>query len=153
LRGDYGYFDNNRLIDSLTVIEGINGGLDLAIDYGGIHALEALVLARYYMFTQVYYHKTRRIYDYYLRAFMESWKGKIHNFIDVIKYDDISLINDFRQSIYDNNSSYQNMHTEYVKEDITLLYIKHQSLQMELIEGKQKEFLSKWRRCIMMNMI
>jgi len=104
---DYGYFDNNRLIDSLTVIEGINGGLDLAIDYGGIHALEALVLARYYMFTQVYYHKTRRIYDYYLRAFMESWKGKIHNFIDVIKYDDISLINDFRQSIYDNNSSYQ----------------------------------------------
>ncbi|HHV99136.1 MAG TPA: HD domain-containing protein [Clostridiaceae bacterium] len=103
---DYGYFDHKRLIESLTVIEGINGGLDLAIEHGGIHALEALILARYYMFTQVYYHRTRRIYDYYLKRYMESWKGKIDNFINVTKYDDISLINELRKSSQDTNDAY-----------------------------------------------
>ncbi len=105
---DYGHFDYKRLIDSLTVIKGINDGLDLAIDHGGIHALEALILARYYMFTQVYYHRTRRIYDYYLKGYMESWKGKIDNFIDVTKYDDITLINELRRSSHDVKDVYFN---------------------------------------------
>lgn len=103
---DYGYFDYNKLIESLTVVEGIHGGLDLAIEHGGIHALEALVLARYYMFTQVYYHRTRRIYDCYLKGYMESWKGRIDNFNDVTKYDDIALINDLRKSAQDINDVY-----------------------------------------------
>jgi len=103
---DYGYFDYNRLIESLTVIEGINGGLDLAIEHGGIHALEALVLARYYMFTQVYYHRVRRIYDYYLKQYMESLRGKIDNFANVSKYDDITLINELRKSAQDTNDAY-----------------------------------------------
>ncbi len=106
---DYGYFDYERLIESLTVIEAVdgNGGLDLAIEHGGIHTLEALILARYYMFTQVYYHRTRRIYDHYLKSYMESWKGKINdNFTEVTKYDDIDLIKDFRNSLQNENDPY-----------------------------------------------
>ncbi|WP_051983565.1 HD domain-containing protein [Pseudobacteroides cellulosolvens] len=106
---DYGYFDHKRLIESLSVIEGINGGLDLAIKHDGIHALEALILARYYMFTQVYCHRTRRIYDNYLKGYMESWKGKISdNFIDVTKYDDVDLIADFRRVAEEESNPFHN---------------------------------------------
>src|SRR6202035_590861 len=40
----------------------------LGISEGGWHAAEALVLARYFMFTQVYFHKTRVAYDIHLRG-------------------------------------------------------------------------------------
>lgn len=35
----------------------------LAIEYGGVQAFEEFVLARYFMFVQVYFHKTRRYLD------------------------------------------------------------------------------------------
>ena len=34
---------------------------------GGWHAAEGLILARYFMFTQVYFHKTRVIFDHHLQ--------------------------------------------------------------------------------------
>ena len=39
----------------------------LGVSEGGWHAAEALVLARYFMFTQVYFHKTRVAFDHHLR--------------------------------------------------------------------------------------
>ena len=39
---------------------------------GGVHAAEALVLARYFMFTQVYFHKTRVAYDVHLRGVLKE---------------------------------------------------------------------------------
>jgi HD superfamily phosphohydrolase len=48
----------------------------MGISDGGVHAVEGLLLARYMMFTQLYFHKTRVIYDYHLveclRALLES---------------------------------------------------------------------------------
>lgn len=44
----------------------------LGIQEGGWHAAEALVLARYFMFTQVYFHKTRVAYDIHIREAMKS---------------------------------------------------------------------------------
>jgi HD superfamily phosphohydrolase len=35
---------------------------------GGWHAAEGLIVARYFMFTQVYFHKTRVIYDHHLQG-------------------------------------------------------------------------------------
>jgi HD superfamily phosphohydrolase len=61
----YGNFDYPRLLETLRVEESRDGGLELCLERGGIHTLEAMVLARYWMFTQVYYHKIRRIYDIY----------------------------------------------------------------------------------------
>ena len=63
----YGRFDNERLIETLTWTEDMTGGNPvLAIDKDGIHAAEGLLLARYFMFTQVYFHRVRRAYDYHL---------------------------------------------------------------------------------------
>jgi HD superfamily phosphohydrolase len=69
----YGSFDYLRLLETLRAKEATEGGLELCIERGGIHTLEAMILARYWMFTQVYYHKTRRIYDIYLSHYLKAW--------------------------------------------------------------------------------
>lgn len=71
---DYGVFDYRRMIECLTLWrhpEGA-GGLEIALHRDGIHTFEALVLARYQMNTQVYYHRVRRIYDVYLREYFQA---------------------------------------------------------------------------------
>ena len=94
---DYGIFDSKRLIESLTVVEGCTDGLELSIDAEGVHALESLIMARYYMFTQVYYHKTRRIYDYYLRRYLTDWGTSFaEDLLNVLNEDDISIWQNLR---------------------------------------------------------
>jgi HD superfamily phosphohydrolase len=86
---EYGNFDYLRLFEMLCVIEGREGGLELAVDRGGVHSLESLILARYYMFAQVYFHRVRRIFDLYLEKYMVTWaRTRLKNLMDVIKYDD-----------------------------------------------------------------
>jgi HD superfamily phosphohydrolase len=64
----YGRFDLQRLIATIEAVRGRNGtGPRLGVSEGGAHAAEALVLARYFMFTQVYFHKTRVACDIHLR--------------------------------------------------------------------------------------
>ena len=99
---EYGIFDYNRLLESITVLPGRYGGLELAIDHGGIHSLEALILARYDMFTQVYCHRTRRIYDIYLERFMEAWAPPLETLMNVLKYDDTDLITIMREKQSEN---------------------------------------------------
>ena len=99
---EYGNFDYRRLFEMLRLVEGAEGGLELAIDRGGVHSLEALILARYYMFTQVYFHKVRRIYDIYLSKYMKSWSRNkfAANLLNVSIYtdDDVhrSMVSDFQ---------------------------------------------------------
>ena len=45
----------------------------LGILDGGLHSAEALMLARYFMFTQLYFHPVRRIYDIHLKDFLKQW--------------------------------------------------------------------------------
>jgi HD superfamily phosphohydrolase len=54
----YGVFDFDRLLDSLLVRDG-----ELVILDGGYYAAEQLILARYHMFEQVYYHHTKRAFE------------------------------------------------------------------------------------------
>jgi HD superfamily phosphohydrolase len=69
----YGRFDLHRLINSITAIPGVgNRPPRIGIQFGGLHAAEALVLARYFMFTQVYFHKTRVAYDIHIREAMKE---------------------------------------------------------------------------------
>jgi len=65
---DYGRFDYRRMIECLELAKGKGNMplLEIAINGDGIHTFEALILARYQMNTQVYYHRLRRIYDRYL---------------------------------------------------------------------------------------
>jgi len=74
----YGRFDFERLINSLILIEDPKdiGNNIVAIEFGGLHALEGLVLARYFMFTQVYFHKIRRAFDHHLVEFLKRYVGK-----------------------------------------------------------------------------
>jgi uncharacterized protein len=69
----YGKFDLNRLVNTVRAIPGTRGRAPrLGIDEGGAHAAEGLVLARYFMFTQVYFHKTRVAYDIHLRGALKE---------------------------------------------------------------------------------
>ena len=45
----------------------------LGIEFGGIHSSEALLLARYFMFMQVYHHPVRAAYDLHLEEFLREW--------------------------------------------------------------------------------
>jgi HD superfamily phosphohydrolase len=70
----YGRFDHYRLIDTLRILP--HPTLErpkIGIEQGGIHAAEALQLARQFMFLQVYYHHVRIAYDIHLSEFMLQW--------------------------------------------------------------------------------
>lgn len=95
----YGVFDSQRLIESLTVVENPDSDrLQLAISRGGEHAFEALILARYQMNTQVYLHRIRRIYDYYLTEYMKLWAPGNHDTFDrVLEHDDATITTELRK--------------------------------------------------------
>lgn len=81
LGANYGSYDLKRLLVTLTVSKHPETGAPLiAIEEGGLHAAEALIIARYLMFTQVYFHHTRRAYDYHIAEAMKNiLLGETHN--------------------------------------------------------------------------
>ncbi len=73
----YGRFDHQRLIAGLiAAIDPANEEITLSLEIGAIHAAEALLLARYFMYTQVYFHDVRRAYDIHLKEFLLGWLRK-----------------------------------------------------------------------------
>jgi HD superfamily phosphohydrolase len=70
---EYGRYDLNRIIATISMFElPDNSGFSIGIDEDGIHAAEGLLIARYMLFTQVYFHKTRIIYDYHLQNILKD---------------------------------------------------------------------------------
>lgn len=91
----YGRFDHHRLIDTLRVLpsspvpdqEADNAAEPaseenvpapprepaLGVDEGGLHSAEALMLARFFMYSQLYFHPVRRAYDIHLKDFLTAW--------------------------------------------------------------------------------
>ena len=98
----YGKFDHYRLIDTMRILpsapaeqrdeatpeyvpepdneeeqsddqSGNSKETSLGVEEGGLQSAEALLLARYFMYTQVYFHPIRRIYDIHLKDFLRSW--------------------------------------------------------------------------------
>ena len=81
----YGRFDHHRLINTLCILTPPSSPQDevedeedpsdssLGIEEGGLESAEALMLARYLMFSQVYYHPTRLINDAHLKDFLTEW--------------------------------------------------------------------------------
>ena len=70
----YGQYDLERIINTIGVCEDFDeaGEFRIGINDDGIHAAEGLVIARFMMFTQVYMHKTRSIYDYHFENCMKT---------------------------------------------------------------------------------
>jgi len=94
----YGVYDINRLLITLSL--GIDprrtetGEIILGVTEGGWHVAESLIIARYQMFTQVYYHKTRRAYDYMLKEAIKETIGEFPSpdkIKEFLKYDDFKL--------------------------------------------------------------
>jgi HD superfamily phosphohydrolase len=72
----YGRFDHYRLIDTLRILPKEHEESQepaLGVEEGGLHSAEALLLARYFMYTQVYFHSVRKIYDVHLKDFLSLW--------------------------------------------------------------------------------
>jgi HD superfamily phosphohydrolase len=106
----YGRYDLERLLVTMTVvIDPETDSPTLAVEEGGSHAAEALILARYMMFTQVYFQHTRRAYDYHLTSAIKSLLATeesrqafprptgIENLEDYLKWNDwraLGLINE-----------------------------------------------------------
>ena len=71
----YGRFDHYRLIDTLRILPKAEDSEEptLGVERGGIRTAESLLLARYWMFDQVYLHPVRRAYDIHLKDFLRIW--------------------------------------------------------------------------------
>ena len=71
----YGRFDHYRLIDTIRLLPASQNSDEpaLGVELGGLHSAEALLLARYYMFMQVYHHQVRMAYDFHLKQFLQEW--------------------------------------------------------------------------------
>jgi HD superfamily phosphohydrolase len=84
----YGRFDHYRLIDTLRLLlpptpEAMPLLTEelpprqpdpvLGLEEGGLQSAEALLIARYMMYSQVYFHHVRRIYDIHLQEFLSAW--------------------------------------------------------------------------------
>ena len=76
----YGKFDHYRLIDTLRILPKDDKSEEptLGLERGGVRTAEALLLARYWMFDQVYLHQVRRAYDIHLKDFLREWLPQGH---------------------------------------------------------------------------
>lgn len=77
----YGTFDLKRVLQGLRIAYNPPLGKSdedqswepvIGVEQGALHAATALLWARYSIFSQVYFHHVRRIYDMHLRDFMKS---------------------------------------------------------------------------------
>jgi len=111
----YGNFDHHRLIDTMRILPGVaqddsedyNIEPDLGIEEGGLQVAESLLVARYLMFTQVYFHHVRRIYDIHLKAFLNaSLQGGCYptDLNDFLSTTDNEILSSIRASARDTSS-------------------------------------------------
>ena len=108
----YGKFDHYRLIDTLRILpksERENDSKEpvLGLTAGGLQSAEALIWARYFMFSQVYLHPVRRIYDIHLKDFLKKWLegGKFSiNIEDFLGMTDNKVIVEMQKAVLDSQS-------------------------------------------------
>ena len=96
----YGVYDLDRLLDTLALVaDPETGALGVGVEEGGVHAVEALVLARYYMFTQVYFNVTGKALEQHLSEWMRAenrqWPADPEQFL---RQDDLSTLEAMRAS-------------------------------------------------------
>jgi HD superfamily phosphohydrolase len=90
---EYGRFDHERMIESLDLCQGNMGELQVALDREGIHTFEALILARYQMNTQVYFHRLRRLFDLYLIKYHQSLGADLPKTpTEILAHTDVSMM-------------------------------------------------------------
>ena len=69
----YGNFDLDQVVSTVRpLVDDATGEHRLGIDAEGLHAVESLILARYYMFTQVYFHVTGKALELHLNEWLHE---------------------------------------------------------------------------------
>jgi len=96
----YGSYDLERLLDTIQPLADPESGVwGIGVEEGGVHALEALVMARYYMFTQVYFNVTGKALELHFNAWLEEsgcrWAADPDRFL---AEDDVSTWTTMRRS-------------------------------------------------------
>lgn len=111
---NYGLYDLDKLLNSLCICESPNGDWQLGIMSDGIYSAEEFIYARYWMFLQVYFHKTRRIYDRYLAKLLEQvlkkYPSEISKYVELDDNDVFQIIKerkDLKNEIWANNLYYR----------------------------------------------
>jgi len=96
----YGTYDLERLLDTvMPLADPDTGEWGIGVEEGGVHALEALVMARYYMFTQVYFNATGKALELHLNQWMKETGALWSSDPDVfLTQDDISTWSAMRAS-------------------------------------------------------
>ncbi len=96
----YGVFDLDRVLETIVALEDPESGeWGLGVEEGGVHALEALVMARYYMFTQVYFNLTGKALELHFSKWLEEsgrrWPTDPEAFLE---QDDVTTLTEMRRS-------------------------------------------------------
>ncbi len=70
---EYGKYDWRRIVATIQLVEDAETQAPkLGVHESGRHSAESLIIARYMMFNQIYFHKTRVILDYHLQEAMRA---------------------------------------------------------------------------------
>ena len=140
----YGVYDYSRLINTLSVgFEPEEKELVLCIDEDGKYVAESLVIARYLMFTQVYFHKTRRAYDFHIQEAMKYILNN-ENFPTPKKINDFLTLNDstIYAKIFESRNKNENCKAIVERNHIRLVYSsKIQTDESEKMFGNKKSEL------------
>lgn len=105
----YGRFDIDRLISCLRVLVDTDDKIALGVEMGGLHAAEGLLISRYFMYEQVYFHPVRKIYDIHLTDYLKQWlEGKTFPIEpnEVLHLTDSRIISDLQKHSADRNSKF-----------------------------------------------
>lgn len=107
----YGIYDRNRLTRCMVLGFTETDAPIIAVQDGGWHIAESLVIARYQMFSQLYFHKTRRIYDFHISKATKSVLQRMgredgcyplpQNIDDYLLFDDWTIWGALKQGLGD----------------------------------------------------
>ncbi|MCS7170741.1 MAG: HD domain-containing protein [Aquificaceae bacterium] len=64
----YGFFDYSRLLENIVLVDGKK-----CVHVSAIRALESFILGRYFMYSQVYFHKVVRILNIHLKEVVQGF--------------------------------------------------------------------------------
>jgi HD superfamily phosphohydrolase len=108
----YGSYDYHRLINTLRILPKEYEQSDepaLGLEAGGLESSEGLMLARHFMYKQVYLHHIRRVYDIHLKDFLNKWlrSGKFSTSLKIhLNMSDVEVLAAIRKA-YEKASSPQ----------------------------------------------
>jgi uncharacterized protein len=97
---EYGRYDWRRIVATIEIVADVETGTPrIGVSEDGRHAAEAMIIARYMMFNQVYFHKTRVILDFHLQQALKVMlpDGKFppptdKGLSDFLKWDDWAVL-------------------------------------------------------------